>query len=378
MYIQSGERIGQGPLPYSLGAWATSPLDAATNGKLYWFNSKHGGSTTAVFVPDAAANTDPLNLLVWIHGDTICGDEGRNAISYVKGTTFPLARQVAASKQPLVLVAPSMQWKAGQNSHPLGAPQKMNAFLEEVRTGLGSAGWSATPSFGRLVLAGHSRGYAVLNGLAAAVNDPQWSQGALATLTSVWLFDTTYGKLHKQFHCKNWTRWAGAKKNVRLRIFYRRNSSTAPVAECIRDEAAAAGLANVTVKDFEPRALSHCAMPRELLPGLLGATSSPAPGAPPAIPQPANGSLLRQVQKALASGQWYVALGLAVLAGIRDENRLASMIFFARHPERAGRKITATEPNFKQLSREWLDIRDGLVRPFLEKRAVNPGGGAPG
>jgi hypothetical protein len=78
-------------------------------------------------------------------------------------------------------------------------------------------------------------------------------------------------------------------------------------------------------------------------------------------------SLFQQIQEALASGQWYLALTLAVLSGVRDENKLTNMIFFARHPERGGRKLEQSDPDFKQLSQEWLDIRNRLIRPFLNK-----------
>ena len=77
--------------------------------------------------------------------------------------------------------------------------------------------------------------------------------------------------------------------------------------------------------------------------------------------------VIQRIQDALSSGQWYVALGLAVLAGVRDENRLTSLIFYARHPERRGQRLVPGEPQYAQLSREWLDIRNRLVRPYMER-----------
>ena len=384
MYLRTSDGFARRPLPYSLGETVTATVCApAANGTLCALGSKNGGSTTAVFVPDAARGADPVCLLVWIHGDLICGEEGKNALSYVKSNTFPLAKLIAASQRPFVLVAPSMP-RIGQNSHILGSPRTMNAFLEEVRTGLTGAGWSSDPSFGRLILAGHSRGYAVLNGLAARVSDAQSSQGALATLTDVWLFDTTYGKKHPKETSDPWLGWAKAKSNVNLRIFYRKNSDTAAVAELIRDKAGRAGLTNVQVQDFDRNKLTHCAMPRVLLPDLLAGAGdcpspsggnrtttsppSPAPSATP-TPLPSNGALIQRIQNALASGQWSLALSLTVSSGNRDENKLTNMIFFARHPELKGQKLVRTEPGFKQLSREWLDIRDTIVRPFLAKPA---------
>lgn len=275
MYIQTSEGSAQRPLEYGLsGAGGCSP-DTATKGTLCWFNSKNGGSKTAVYVPDAARGTDPVSLLVWIHGDIIpCCDEGKDAVSLVKSVQFPLAQQIADSKLPFVLVAPTMNWNWKDNKkwHTLGSPKKMNALLQEVRTGLTYAGWSPAPSFGRLILAGHSRAYVVLNSLAKGVSDAESSRDALATLTDVWLFDTTYGKMNKEKHCNNWIGWAKAKSSVNLRIFYRRDSDTAAVAECVRDEAAKAGLNKVDVQSFHRCSLSHCDMPRDRMPVLLAAS----------------------------------------------------------------------------------------------------------
>jgi hypothetical protein len=384
MYMRRDQELVPGALPYNFGyAEAFTPV-AAKDGKLYRFASRQAGATTAVYVPDAALGTNPVTLLVWIHGDLICGGEGASAVSLVQSERFPFVKQIAASKLPLGLVAPSMGTQ-GQNAYRLGSPQKMNTFLEEVRTGLASAGWSSAPSFGRLILAGHSRAYAVLNGLAGAVRDAEWSNGALATLTDMWLVDATYGKTHVSVLCDSWIRWAKAKRGVNLRILYRTGRATGDVAECIRRQARKAGLSNVDFQEVNP-ALKHCDMPRMQMPSLLAtiggrsAASSgtnpprpatwPAPGAQSPAARPATGTLPQQVRNALASGQWDRALQLAVQSGQRDANTLTNMIFFARHPELHERNLVASEPNYRPLSREWLSIRDRLVRPFLAKTAV--------
>jgi hypothetical protein len=62
----------------------------------------------------------------------------------------------------------------------------------------------------------------------------------------------------------------------------------------------------------------------------------------------------------------------AIQRGERDENKLTSLIFYARHPERGGRRLERGEPNFDQLSKEWLDIRDRLVRPIIHSQAQPP------
>jgi hypothetical protein len=88
------------------------------------------------------------------------------------------------------------------------------------------------------------------------------------------------------------------------------------------------------------------------------------------------------VQYALARGMEPLSVRLAILWGQRDENKLTNMVFFARHPERDGRKLTRDEPEFALLSQEWLAIRDELVRPALaastDKPSPTTGRPAPG
>lgn len=52
----------------------------------------------------------------------------------------------------------------------------------------------------------------------------------------------------------------------------------------------------------------------------------------------------------------------AVAAGERNEGRLTDILFYARHPERRGRRI---QPGETQPAQEWTRIRDTIVRPVL-------------
>ena len=56
-----------------------------------------------------------------------------------------------------------------------------------------------------------------------------------------------------------------------------------------------------------------------------------------------------------------------IRSGIRDENQLTNRIFFQRHPERGGQKISAQE---RQLAEEWLEIRNRVVRPALRAAGI--------
>ncbi len=65
------------------------------------------------------------------------------------------------------------------------------------------------------------------------------------------------------------------------------------------------------------------------------------------------------------------AIRTAIQRGVRDENRLTDLLFNTRHPERRGLRLRQEE---QQLIREWLEIRDTLVRPALRGPSR---GGAP-
>jgi hypothetical protein len=71
-----------------------------------------------------------------------------------------------------------------------------------------------------------------------------------------------------------------------------------------------------------------------------------------------------------------VAIGLALLLGNRDEGKLTNLVFFARHPERRGRKLTPGETQFDKLRKEWLDIRERLVKPALSRISAAASGPA--
>lgn len=75
--------------------------------------------------------------------------------------------------------------------------------------------------------------------------------------------------------------------------------------------------------------------------------------------------LPESVGKALRAGLEGVAIKLAAAAGVRDETTLTNLIFSVRHPERGGQNLTKGKPGYKELSREWLDIRNRLVRPAV-------------
>ena len=110
------------------------------------------------------------------------------------------------------------------------------------------------------------------------------------------------------------------------------------------------------------------------LPGVVA--GAPAPMSPsssqPGVSKPSVASSIASLPKifadAVKSGALTVEAVSRILAGERDVNTLTNLVFYARHPELpTGYKV---QPHEKSLAREWLDIRERVVRPVLRAMDV--------
>ena len=274
---------------------------AGIKGQLFRLDSKEGGSATGVFVPPAVMTTAPFTVLLWMHGlsrrrkkDAACKDatfaakpdcfpvicgNADDAFKHLEDTTFSLMKLVEDSGRPVILVVPSMRWSG--DSHKLGVPKQMNAFLKEVEKSLeearawfekkGLKGWAANSVIGELILAGHSKAYVVLDSLACRVDDAESSQEALGKLKAVWSLDTMYG----QGSCASakWVAWAAFKPAVKFRVFYIRGTDTGPEGDRLERKATGTGLDKKNLKVIViPKATGdHCKLPSQQLPSLLAA-----------------------------------------------------------------------------------------------------------
>lgn len=75
-------------------------------------------------------------------------------------------------------------------------------------------------------------------------------------------------------------------------------------------------------------------------------------------------SLSGILASAVSRGSEIASVTAAIANGERNANTLTNKIFFARHPERNGRKIARGD---RQAADEWLDIRRRIVRPLLAR-----------
>ncbi|MFN8490555.1 MAG: M23 family metallopeptidase [Caldilineaceae bacterium] len=237
-------------------------------GKLWTFAAKTLPTRVAVFCPQAALSLREVEVLVYAHG-LLNGCKRPKIIpaGMITDVPFKLGDIVAASGRPIVLVVPYLDWTnpGGESAfgrerrrwHALGKPAYLNSLVAEVLAELGRVQSSATPALRNLVIAGHSRAYDFLEPLAHAHADPQMQQGALARLSEVWAFDSTYaGNVSK------WLSWLKVNPGLKASIFYRPGSATETVGNHFyrrRSER----LKVVPVRE------GHCLVPATRLPALL-------------------------------------------------------------------------------------------------------------
>lgn len=93
--------------------------------------------------------------------------------------------------------------------------------------------------------------------------------------------------------------------------------------------------------------------------GVGGAKSSAAGGGAAGAGMPA--AMLQLVTMAIGDA----AVGMLAATGMRDPNQLTNVAFWARHPDLIGQKLHPGMPGFAALSREWLHLRDTVVRDEL-------------
>ncbi len=170
-----------------------------------------------VNVPDVLASKEQIDLLVFLHGlfTPQCYDNFDPDPSN-KLCKFGLDAQINNPKRPVVLAVPRFFWdsdKTGANVNEKWTAVNFNKFVESVleAIGLPLPNVGTTPQFlprtlGSLIIAGHSRAYAILTPLArefkkgtAATTMPTATKTPtppLAKLTEVWAMDSTYNTDH--------------------------------------------------------------------------------------------------------------------------------------------------------------------------------------
>ena len=248
-------------------------------GKLWTFESKTLPTRVAVFCPQAGLSKQEVEVLVYAHGLlTGCPRPKSIPEGMITDAPFKLGGIATASGRPIVLVVPYLDWanpggesafgKARRRWHALGKPANLNSLVAEVLAELGRVQSIATPSLLNLAIAGHSRAYDFLEPLAHSHADPQMQQGALARLSQVWAFDTTYAG-----DVSMWKSWLDTNPDLQVSVFYRKDYRKGRDTGTVGDKFYRQRSSRLKVRVATE---GHCAVPAERLPALLNPPVSAA------------------------------------------------------------------------------------------------------
>jgi outer membrane protein OmpA-like peptidoglycan-associated protein len=258
--------------------WSEGDEPDYLGGRLWTFTARTLAVPVAVFCPKAARGLGKVGILVYAHG-LLDGCPPRPVEipgGLVTDPPFALGRIVDASGRRVVLVVPFLDWlhpggegtfgKKHRHWHALASPDHLNGLIDEVLAELGRQQKITAPSVSDLIIAGHSRAHDFLEPLAYSRMDKAMQEGALAHLSQIWAFDTTYdGEVER------WVNWLKVNPQLRIHVFYRPGSPTETVGDHFYRERKA----RMAVTPVGER---HCAVPVRRLTQLLNAYGS-APGA---------------------------------------------------------------------------------------------------
>ena len=187
-------------------------------------------SVTGIFIPDGYQQGATVDVVLYLHGFKAEAIKREAIDQYWNSQRFPygaLREGVNASARNVVLVAPTLGSRSEAGS--LLKQGGLDAYIGQVLATLaahGSQSRAATaPRLGNLIFACHSGGGWPMRQIAGG------SDRALARVRECWGFDCTYNGGDDAF----WAKWARARPNARVFIYYVSGSKTAPLAQSLRN-----------------------------------------------------------------------------------------------------------------------------------------------
>lgn len=261
--------------------WSEEERPRAGQAPLVTFTAKTLSLKVAVYVTRAAQRAKQSEVLVFIHGNDIYDPKGVAIKTpppekFITEVPFKLADHVESSGRPIVLVVPFLNWENlkpketfGNGWHPFAKPANFNNVVAEAVEVAKTR--KASAAFSRLIIAGHSHAWAVLDALANARANPEMKKGALGLLRDVWALDTTYTS-----PVADWTAWLSARPDISVTIAYRDNAAgSLSTGKQGRDFLALKD--RVSVIPVPSHAVEHCDLPGAYLPLLLKYLSNTVP-----------------------------------------------------------------------------------------------------
>ncbi len=148
------------------------------------------GQITGVYVPPSVKPDKTLNVILYMHGDKVrIWDQTGTIRDYWSLPQLPLRQGLSASKQPFILVAPTLGKKASREFGDLGA--KIDSHLDHIMAALHKLGapefpLDQPPEVGRLIIAGHSGAFGPMRDILKSIKKYK------DNIKEIWAFDTMY------------------------------------------------------------------------------------------------------------------------------------------------------------------------------------------
>jgi len=314
-----------------------------------------------VFIPSSFRPTAEINFIVYFHGHIIrdCKtyqkEFNEKGIEYYWNTPLfkCLREDLVASGRGAILIAPTFmpifgsQYTPSSNYGDLNKPGKFDFLVNETLTQLIKRGALPADAQARnIILSGHSAGGLPMQAILDTRNSLN------TNVTECWGFECLY------FGTPAWEKWLQANPRNNFRHFRREAKFTGPTKTLKKYPNF------IDVKD----GTDHCLIVKEKWRQAIDSGPAFQRGGKSPMSSTTSGS---------TSGLFSLLAGLPGLAtlpltfitalskGFRDENDLTNLIFFARHPELEGRKLTGSDP--QSLKDEWVGILRNIVRPTIRR-----------
>jgi LAS superfamily LD-carboxypeptidase LdcB len=180
---------------------------------------KPAAPITGIHIPQNFQAHPQVDLIVYLHGikprANLAMDQYWNTKYF---PYWPLREQLNASRKNAILVGPTLGPRSQGQTGWLAKPGGLDRYLDKVLAALTAYGpyQNATPRIGSIVLACHSGGGRPMRELALAQNK------CARKIKECWGFDCTYFDDDPT----GWPRWARARQDAKLYLYYRPGSPT--------------------------------------------------------------------------------------------------------------------------------------------------------
>jgi len=317
-----------------------------------------------IFIPSSFQPSAAVDLIVYFHGHIISGcktcpsEFSKKGIEYYWNTPLfkCLREDLVASSQNAILIAPTFRpIFASKNNSPrdygsLNEAGRFDTLVNDTLTHLQKKGeLPVNTQVRNIILSGHSGGGLPMKAILNARNAMK------KNIAECWGFECLY------FGTSVWESWLKANPNCHFHHF-RRETKFIAQTNALNKYANSGQFVDVKY------GTSHCSIVKEKWRQAIDGSSVLQGGGKPREFSVIN----REVSDltSLLSGLPGLAtlpfsFLTALMRGFQDENHLTNLIFFARHPELGGRKLTASDP--QSLKDEWMSILKTVVRPAIRR-----------